>query len=57
MAKRAEVATTTLDTPLATAAALMLERKIGSLPGMEGERLVGILTEGDFVRLATGKGR
>ena len=38
--------------PLAEAARLMLEHKIGCLPVLDGARLVGILTEGDFVRLA-----
>jgi CBS domain-containing protein len=38
--------------PLADAARLMLERKIGCLPVVEGGKLVGILTESDFVRLA-----
>jgi len=39
-------------TPLADAARLMLEHGVGSLPVLDGGRLVGILTEGDFVRLA-----
>ena len=30
----------------------MLDRRIGCLPVLEGPRLVGILTEGDFVRRA-----
>ena len=38
------------DTPLAEAAEIMLENKIGCLPVTEGTRLVGILTEADFVR-------
>ncbi len=33
------------------AAQLMLEHKYGCLPVVEGRRLVGILTEADFVRL------
>jgi len=37
------------DTPLASAARLMLDRKLGYLPVVEHERLVGILTESDFV--------
>jgi CBS domain-containing protein len=37
---------------LAEAARTMLERKIGCLPVLEGGRLVGILTESDFVGLA-----
>jgi CBS domain-containing protein len=42
--------TTHPDTPLGEAARTMLEPKIGCLPVVEGERLVGILTESDFVR-------
>lgn len=42
----------TPDTPLAEAARLMYENKYGCLPVVEGMRLVGILTEADFVRLA-----
>ena len=47
-----EPVSTTPECPLAEAARLMVARKVGCLPVMEGERLVGILTEGDFVRLA-----
>ena len=36
---------------LQEAAKIMTDRKIGCLVVVEGERLVGILTEGDFVRL------
>jgi len=39
------------DAPLAEAARIMLERKVGCLPVIEGGKLVGILTESDFVRL------
>jgi CBS domain-containing protein len=49
-----EVITTGPDTPLADAARIMIEKKIGCLPVREGGRLVGILTEGDFVALAAG---
>lgn len=45
--------TTTADTPLADAARLMSERKIGCLPVVEGTKLIGLLTESDFLRLAT----
>lgn len=38
------------DAPLAEAARLMLERKVGALPVVEAGRLVGILTESDFVK-------
>jgi CBS domain-containing membrane protein len=47
-----DILTTTPDTPLAEAAKVMFERKIGCLPVVEGGRLVGIITEGDFVALA-----
>ncbi len=48
-----DVQTTTPDTPLVEAAKVMIERKIGCLPVVDGGRLVGILSEGDFVKLAT----
>ena len=41
--------------PLRDAAARMLQRKIGCLPVVEGERLAGILTEGDFLMLVAGE--
>jgi CBS domain-containing protein len=44
-----EVIGTTPETPIAEAARMLLERKIGCLPVIEGARLVGILTESDFV--------
>jgi CBS domain-containing protein len=47
-----DVVTTPPDAPLATAARTMLERKIGCLVVVEGERVVGILAESDFVKLA-----
>ena len=39
------------DTDIREAAQAMYENKFGSLPVVEGQRLVGILTESDFVRL------
>lgn len=50
-----EIMTTEVDTiepdePLDEAAEMLLENKIGCLPVVEGEHLVGILTEADFVR-------
>ena len=50
-----EVITTTPDTPPAEAAHVLVERKIGCLPVIEAGRLIGIITEGDFVALATRK--
>ena len=37
--------------PVAEAARVMIERKIGCLPVVEDGELVGIVTETDFVRL------
>jgi CBS domain-containing protein len=47
-----ELVTTTPTTSLCEAATVMLERKIGCLPVLDGDALVGIITESDFVRLA-----
>ena len=44
-----DVITTSPDTPIADAARLMIERKIGGLPVVEQERLVGILTTSDLL--------
>jgi CBS domain-containing membrane protein len=46
-----EPITTSPDTPLAEAARVLIDRKIGCLPVVEDNHLVGILTEGDFVAL------
>ena len=40
------------DTPLREAAKQLLELKIGCLPVLSNGRLVGILTEADFIKLA-----
>ncbi|MCP4036962.1 MAG: CBS domain-containing protein, partial [bacterium] len=37
--------------PLSEAAALLAKHKIGCLPVMENDQLVGIVTEGDFVEM------
>ena len=50
-AMSAEIQTTAPDTPVADAARVMIERKIGCLPVIENRKLVGIVTETDFVRL------
>ncbi|MBI3184027.1 MAG: CBS domain-containing protein [Myxococcales bacterium] len=58
-----EVITVRPETPAHRAAEIMLDRKIGALPVVgEGEQLVGIVTESDFVAvaqelLASGTGR
>ena len=55
-AMSAELVTTTPDTSVAEAARVMIERGIGCLPVLDAGKLVGIVTETDFVRLvAEGK--
>jgi CBS domain-containing protein len=51
-AMKTEVVTVTPDAPLAHAAKIMLERKIGCLVVVEAKKIVGIITESDFVKLA-----
>ena len=46
-----DVVTVTEDTPLEEAAKIMLSRKIGGLPVMRGDRLVGIITESDVFKI------
>jgi CBS domain-containing protein len=46
------VATTTPDTPLAQAAAAMVDTNVGSAVVLQGRFLVGILTERDVLRAA-----
>ena len=46
-----EVVTASPDASLVEAAKILTERKIGCLPVIEKGKLVGILTEGDFVAL------
>ena len=43
------------DTPVRSAAQLMVDRKIGCLPVLEGEVLIGMLSESDVV-LAVARG-
>ena len=51
-AMKADVVTVTPDAPLAEAAKIMMDRKIGCLVVVEGKKIVGIVTETDFVKLA-----
>ena len=44
------------DRPIAEAARLMMDHKIGALPVVDEGRLVGIITESDFVRAMAGSG-
>ena len=51
-----ELHTTTPEAPVAEAARTMIDKKIGCLPVLDGGKLVGIVTETDFVQLvAEGK--
>jgi acetoin utilization protein AcuB len=45
------------DWPAEDAARVMLEHKIGALPVTDGDRLVGIVTETDFLRAFVGLAR
>lgn len=45
-----EPTTVESDTSLREAGELLLEHKLGCLPVLEGDELVGIITESDFVR-------
>jgi len=46
-----EVITVTEDTPIEEAARIMADRKIGGLPVMRDDKLVGIITETDIFKL------
>jgi acetoin utilization protein AcuB len=45
------------DRPIAEAARIMVDHKIGALPVVDEGRLVGIITESDFVRAMAGSAR
>lgn len=48
-----KVVTTGPDVSLATAARMMVDNRVGSIVVVEKERLVGIITESDLMRLAS----
>jgi CBS domain-containing protein len=50
---RSDVTRVAPETRLADAARIMLENRIGCLPVIRNDRLVGILTEGDFLAMLT----
>lgn len=50
-AMKTDIVTIAPDGTLAEAAARLLDKKIGCLPVVDGEELVGIITESDFVEL------
>jgi CBS domain-containing membrane protein len=49
-----DIITTSPDTPLADAARQMLASKVGCLPVVDGGRLVGLISEADFVKQIAG---
>ena len=49
-----EVISTSPDTPLADAARMMLSEKVGCLPVVDENRVVGLISEADFVKRYTG---
>jgi CBS domain-containing membrane protein len=51
-AMKTEVVTTRPEETLASAARSMLDRQVGCLVVVDGAKIVGILTESDFVKLA-----
>ncbi len=53
-AMTSDVLTTSPETPVREAAHVMLENKVGCLPVVVAGKLVGIITEGDFVKAAAG---
>ncbi|MCE5203555.1 MAG: CBS domain-containing protein [Coriobacteriales bacterium] len=44
-----ELVTVSRDLPVTDAAKLMVEHHVGALPVVEGDKLVGIVTEGDLI--------
>jgi acetoin utilization protein AcuB len=51
------VVTTGPEAPLLSAALVMLESRVGSLPVLEGGRLVGVLTEQDVLKALMQEGK
>ena len=43
--------TVTADTGISEAARLMVEKKVGCLPVVDGKRLIGLVTETDFLKV------
>jgi len=43
--------TVTADTGISEAARLMVEKKVGCLPVVDGKRLIGLITETDFLKV------
>ncbi len=46
--------TVTANTGISEAARLMVEKKVGCLPVVDGKRLVGLVTETDFLKVLAG---
>ncbi len=51
-----DVLTAAPETPVEDIAKLLMEREIGCVPIVDGTKLVGIISERDFVRMARDKG-
>ena len=46
--------TVTADTGISEAARLMVEKKVGCLPVVDSKRLIGLVTETDFLKVLAG---
>jgi len=46
--------TVTVDTGISEAARLMVEKKVGCLPVVDGKRLIGLVTDTDFLKVLGG---
>jgi len=46
--------TVTADTGVSEAARLMVEKKVGCLPVVDGKRLIGLVTDTDFLKVLAG---
>jgi CBS domain-containing protein len=46
-----EVVTVTPDTPIIDVAQLLLEHRIGGVPVLDGDQVIGVITESDLFRL------
>ncbi len=46
--------TVTADTGISEAARLMVEKKVGCLPVVDGKRLIGLVTDTDFLKVLAG---
>ena len=54
--KTCEVVTVTPDTPIIDVARLLLEHRIGGVPVLDGDQVVGVISESDLFRLIITQG-